>query len=64
VILSVTTSCIVCSSLHHKEFLYEQPAFLEVEYLQACFTQEVAYNCAHRTAQGLHEQTAEAIEQL
>ena len=33
------------SSLQHKEFLYEQPAFPEVEYIfKHALTQEVAYN--------------------
>ena len=54
------------SSLQHKEFLYEQPAFPEVKYLfKHALTQEVAYNSVlieRRNA--LHEQTAQAIEQL
>ena len=33
------------ASLQHKEFLYEQPAFPEVEYIfKHALTQEVAYN--------------------
>lgn len=54
------------SSLQRKEFLYEQPAFPEVEYLfKHALTQEVAYNSVlleHRKV--LHEQTGQAIEQL
>ena len=51
-------------SLQHKEFLYEQPAFPEVEYIfKHALTQEVAYGTVlqeHRKV--LHEQTAQAIE--
>jgi len=54
------------SALQHKEFLYEQPAFPEVEYLfKHALTHEVAYNSVlieHRKA--LHKQTAQAIERL
>lgn len=54
------------SSLQHKEFLYEQPAFPEVEYIfKHALTQEVAYNSVlidQRKA--LHEQSGQAIEQL
>jgi predicted ATPase len=54
------------SSLQHKEFLYEQPAFPEGAYIfKHALTQEVAYNSLlierRRT---LHEQTARAIEAL
>jgi len=54
------------SSLQHKEFLYEQPAFPEVEYLfKHALTQEVAYNSVLlERRKALHEQTAQAIEQL
>ncbi len=54
------------SVLQHKEFLYEQPAFPEVEYIfKHALTQEVAYNSVlveRRKAR--HEQTAQAIEQF
>jgi predicted ATPase len=54
------------SSLQHKEFLYEQPAFPEVEYIfKHALTQEVAYNSVlHERRKVLHERTAQAIEQL
>jgi predicted ATPase len=54
------------SSLQHKEFLYEQPAFPEVEYLfKHALTQEVAYNSVLiERRKTLHEQTARALEQL
>jgi class 3 adenylate cyclase/predicted ATPase len=54
------------SSLQHKEFLYEQPAFPEVEYLfKHALTQEVAYNSVLvERRKALHEQTAQAIETL
>jgi class 3 adenylate cyclase/predicted ATPase len=54
------------SSLQHKEFLYEQPAFPEVEYLfKHALTQEVAYNSVLiERRKILHEQTGHAIEQL
>ena len=56
----------VLSALQQKEFLYEQPAFPEVEYLfKHVLTQEVAYTSVlieHRKT--LHEQTAQAIESL
>jgi len=54
------------SSLQHKEFLYEQPAFPEVEYIfKHALTQEVAYNSVLiERRKALHEQTAQAIEQL
>jgi predicted ATPase len=54
------------SSLQHKEFLYEQPAFPEVEYLfKHALTQEVAYNSVlNARRKTLHEQTGQAIEQL
>ena len=52
------------SSLQHKEFLYEQPAFPEVEYIfKHALTQEVAYNSVlTERRKALHEQTAQAIE--
>ena len=54
------------SSLQHKEFLYEQPAFPEVEYIfKHVLTQEVAYNSVLiERRKALHEYTAQAIEQL
>jgi class 3 adenylate cyclase/predicted ATPase len=54
------------SSLQHKEFLYEQPAFPEMEYLfKHALTQEVAYNSMLiERRKALHEETARAMEQL
>jgi predicted ATPase len=54
------------SSLQHKEFLYEQPAFPEVEYrFKHALTQEVAYNSVlHERRKVLHEGIAQAIEAL
>jgi predicted ATPase len=54
------------SSLQRKEFLYEQPAFPEVEYLfKHALTQEVAYNSVlQERRKALHERTAQAIEGL
>ena len=54
------------SSLQHKEFLYEQPAFPEVEYIfKHALTQEVAYNSVlQERRKVLHERTAQAIEAL
>jgi class 3 adenylate cyclase/predicted ATPase len=54
------------SSLQHKEFLYEQPAFPEVEYIfKHALTQEVAYGTVlHERRKALHERTAQAIEAL
>jgi predicted ATPase len=54
------------ASLQHKEFLYEQPAFPESEYIfKHALTQEVAYSTVlHEWRKALHEQTAHAIEQL
>ena len=54
------------SSLQHKEFLYEQPAFPEVEYIfKHALTQEVAYNSVlHERRKALHERTAQAMEAL
>jgi tetratricopeptide (TPR) repeat protein len=54
------------ASLQRKEFLYEQPAFPEVEYLfKHALTQEVAYNSVlHERRKVLHEQTARAMEAL
>src|SRR2546428_2659617 len=52
--------------LQSKEFLYEQPAFPEVEYtFKHALTQEVAYGSVlHERRKALHEQTAKAIEDL
>jgi predicted ATPase len=54
------------SALQHKEFLYEQPAFPEVEYIfKHALTQEVAYNSVLlERRKVLHERTAQAIEHL
>ena len=54
------------SSLQAKEFLYEQPAFPEVEYLfKHALTQEVAYGTVlQERRRALHERTAEALERL
>ena len=54
------------ASLQHKEFLYEQPAFPEVEYIfKHALTQEVAYGSVlHERRKALHEHTAQAIEAL
>ena len=54
------------SSLQRKEFLYEQPAFPEVEYLfKHALTQEVAYNSVLiERRKAWHEQTAQTLEQL
>ena len=52
------------ASLQHKEFLYEQPAFPEVEYIfKHALTQEVAYDSVlDERRKALHEQTGQAIE--
>ncbi len=54
------------SSLQSKEFIYEQPAFPESEYLfKHALTQDVAYNSVLiERRKGLHKQTGQAIEQL
>jgi predicted ATPase len=54
------------SSLQAKEFLYEQPAFPEVEYIfKHALTQEVAYGTVlQEQRKALHEETASAIETL
>jgi predicted ATPase len=54
------------ASLQRKEFLYEQPAFPEVQYLfKHALTQEVAYGTVlQERRKGLHERTAQAIEAL
>ena len=54
------------SSLQRKEFLYEQPAFPEVEYIfKHALTQEVAYNSVlQERRKELHERVAQAIEAL
>ncbi|MBI3801523.1 MAG: hypothetical protein HY268_31705 [Deltaproteobacteria bacterium] len=54
------------SALQHKEFLYEQPAFPDVEYIfKHALTQDVAYGTVlqeQRKAQ--HEKIAQALEVL
>ncbi len=52
--------------LRAAEFLYEQPAFPEAEYIfKHALTQEVAYDTVlQERRKGLHEQTAQAIEAL
>jgi predicted ATPase len=54
------------ASLQRKEFLCEQPAFPEVEYIfKHALTQEVAYGTVLQERRKiLHEQTARAIEAL
>jgi predicted ATPase len=54
------------ASLQRKEFLYEQPAFPEVEYLfKHALTQEVAYGTVLQERRKLlHARTAQAIEAL
>jgi len=54
------------AALQKKEFLYEQPAFPEVEYIfKHALTQDVAYNSLlQETRKTIHEQTAIAIENL
>ena len=56
----------VLSSLQAKEFLYEQPAFPESEYLfKHALTQEVAYGTVlQERRKALHERTGQAIEAL
>jgi class 3 adenylate cyclase/predicted ATPase len=54
------------SSLQSKEFLYEQPAFPEVEYIfKHALTQEVAYNSLLlERRKVLHEHVGQAIEEV
>jgi predicted ATPase/class 3 adenylate cyclase len=54
------------SLLQHKEFLYEQPAFPEVEYIfKHALTQEVAYNSVlQERRKALHGKTAQTMEAL
>src|SRR5262249_36182478 len=54
------------ASLQRKEFLYEQPAFPESDYLfKHALTQEVAYGTVLQDQRKvLHERTAQAIESL
>ena len=54
------------ASLQRKEFLYEQPAFPEVEYIfKHALTQEVAYGTVlQERRKAIHERTAQAIEAL
>ena len=55
----------VLASLQAKEFVYEQPAFPEVEYLfKHALTQDVAYGTVlQERRKALHERTARAIEE-
>jgi tetratricopeptide (TPR) repeat protein len=54
------------ASLQRKEFLYEQPAFPESEYIfKHALTQEVAYGTMlHERRKALHERTGQALEAL
>jgi predicted ATPase len=54
------------AALQRKEFLYEQPAFPEVEYsFKHALTQEVAYGSVlQERRKALHERTAQAMETL
>jgi predicted ATPase len=54
------------ASLQRKEFLYEQPAFPEPDYIfKHALTQEVAYGTVlQERRKALHERTAQAIESL
>jgi predicted ATPase len=54
------------ASLQHKEFLYEQPAFPESEYIfKHALTQEVAYGTVlQEQRKALHERTGQALEAL
>ena len=56
----------VMSSLQAKEFLYEQPAFPEVEYLfKHALTQDVAYGTVlQEQRKALHGKTGQAMEAL
>ena len=56
----------VLVALQAKEFLYEQPAFPESEYLfKHALTQDVAYGTVlHEQRKTLHEQTGHALEEL
>jgi class 3 adenylate cyclase/tetratricopeptide (TPR) repeat protein len=54
------------ASLQHKEFLYEQPAFPEIEYIfKHALTQEVAYGTVLQEQRKLlHEHTGQALETM
>src|SRR5206468_12562060 len=54
------------ASLQRKEFLYEQPAFPESEYIfKHALTQEVAYGTVlQERRKAIHERTAQAMEAL
>ena len=56
----------VLASLQAKEYLYEQPAFPEVEYVfKHALTQDVAYGTLlQEQRKALHERTGQAIEAL
>ena len=66
VLLSEADVYRVLSSLQAKEFLYEQPAFPEVEYLfKHALTQDVAYGTVlQEQRKALHERTGQAMEAL
>src|SRR5882672_2918493 len=54
------------SRLQTAEFIYEQPAFPDIEYIfKHALTQEVAYNSLlHERRKDLHESAARAIEEV
>src|SRR5262249_34977640 len=54
------------SRLQASEFIYEQPAFPDIEYVfKHALTQEVAYNSLlHERRKDLHESAARAIEEV
>jgi tetratricopeptide (TPR) repeat protein len=54
------------ASLQRKEFLYEQPAFPEVEYIfKHALTQDVAYGTVlQEQRKALHERTGQAVEAI
>jgi tetratricopeptide (TPR) repeat protein len=56
----------VLASLQHKEFLYEQPALPEVEYIfKHALVQEAAYgSILAERRRGIHRRVADAIERL
>src|SRR5215204_3237474 len=57
---------LLLASLQRKEFLYEQPAFPEVEYIfKHALTQEVAYGTVlQEQRKRLHERTGHALETM
>ena len=55
----------ILASLQAKEFLYEQPAFPESEYIfKHALTQDVAYGTVLQHRKSMHERTGQAIEAL